>query len=315
MVFRLRRLRQWRHRRAAACDLARAHRQRQAALLRRNASFGRVIDPQYVAMMNQMMEETLLTGTAHKAELPGWQAAGKTGTSQEWRDAWFVGYTSYLVAGVWLGNDDGTPTKKVSGGNLPVEIWSRFMRAAHEGVPVAGLPSGRGATPRRRAPTLRCCRRSISPAPGADAPAGRPRRRRFAAGRRVANSRAAAGARPRPPRPRRNSAPIPPASIPNPRPHASGRRSASCSGRCDGNEVLGPGNRRPAQAIRASGLLADRVRQDQAVISTERLEIRPTRRRGSHDPGQYRAPEVDRSRFPGQLALTNSGGPQSNFQW
>ena len=93
-------------------------------------------------MMNQMMEETLLTGTAHKAELPGWQAAGKTGTSQDWRDAWFVGYTCYLVAGVWLGNDDGTPTKKVSGGNLPVEIWSRFMKAAHQGVPVAGLPLG-----------------------------------------------------------------------------------------------------------------------------------------------------------------------------
>ena len=67
---------------------------------RRNANFGRVIDPQYVAMMNQMMQETLLTGTARKAELPGWQAAGKTGTSQDWRDAWFLGYTSYLVAGV-----------------------------------------------------------------------------------------------------------------------------------------------------------------------------------------------------------------------
>jgi penicillin-binding protein 1A len=109
---------------------------------RRNANFGRVIDPQYVAMMNQMMQETLLTGTARKAELPGWQAAGKTGTSQDWRDAWFLGYTSYLVAGVWLGNDDSSPTKKVSGGNLPVEIWSRFMKAAHEGVPVAGLPVG-----------------------------------------------------------------------------------------------------------------------------------------------------------------------------
>jgi len=86
------------------------------------------------------MQETLLTGTARKAELPGWQAAGKTGTSQDWRDAWFVGYTSYLVAAVWLGNDDDSPTKKVSGGNLPVEIWSRFMKAAHEGAPVAALP-------------------------------------------------------------------------------------------------------------------------------------------------------------------------------
>ena len=109
---------------------------------RKNANFGRVIDPQYVAMMNAMMEETLLTGTARKAELPGWQAAGKTGTSQDWRDAWFVGYTSALTAGVWLGNDDNSPTKKTSGGNLPVEIWSRFMKAALEGVPPAELPSG-----------------------------------------------------------------------------------------------------------------------------------------------------------------------------
>jgi penicillin-binding protein 1A len=132
---------------------------------RKSASFGRVIEPQYVSMMNGMMEETLLTGTAHKAELPGWQAAGKTGTSQEWRDAWFVGYTSYLVAGVWLGNDDGTPTKKVSGGNLPVEIWSRFMKAAHQGVPVAALPSGvwRNAD----APALE----SAAPAPPPEPPA------------------------------------------------------------------------------------------------------------------------------------------------
>ncbi len=107
---------------------------------RRNASFGRVIDQQYVSMMNDMMQETLLTGTAHKAELPGWQAAGKTGTSQDFRDAWFVGYTSRLVAAVWLGNDDDSPTKKVSGGNLPVEIWSRFMREALDGVAVAALP-------------------------------------------------------------------------------------------------------------------------------------------------------------------------------
>jgi penicillin-binding protein 1A len=112
--------------------------------LRRNANFGRVVDPQDVAMMNEMMQETLLTGTARKAELPGWQAAGKTGTSQDWRDAWFVGYTSYLVTAVWLGNDDNGPTKKVSGGNLPVEIWSRFMKAAHQGVPVAALPLGGG---------------------------------------------------------------------------------------------------------------------------------------------------------------------------
>ena len=101
---------------------------------------GRIIDARYVAMMNAMMAETLTIGTAHKAALPGWPAAGKTGTSQDFRDAWFIGYTAHLVTGVWLGNDDGTPTKHVTGGTLPVEIWSRFMRGAHQGVPVASLP-------------------------------------------------------------------------------------------------------------------------------------------------------------------------------
>ena len=109
---------------------------------RKATGFGRVIEPQYVQMMNTMMQETLLTGTARKAELPGWQAAGKTGTSQDYRDAWFVGYTSALTAAVWLGNDDSTPTKKTSGGNLPVEIWSRFMKAALKTVPPAPLPLG-----------------------------------------------------------------------------------------------------------------------------------------------------------------------------
>jgi penicillin-binding protein 1A len=103
-------------------------------------SLGRVIDGRYVAMMNFMMQETLLTGTAKKADLPGWPAAGKTGTSQDFRDAWFVGYTAQYVTGVWLGNDDGSPTHKSSGSGLPVEIWSRVMKTAHQNVPVAGLP-------------------------------------------------------------------------------------------------------------------------------------------------------------------------------
>jgi len=109
---------------------------------RKGSSNGRVIDQQYVPMMNAMMQETLLTGTARKASLPGWQAAGKTGTSQDWRDAWFVGYTSHMITGVWLGNDDNSPTKKASGGGLPVEVWSNFMKVAHRGVLVDGLPLG-----------------------------------------------------------------------------------------------------------------------------------------------------------------------------
>ncbi|GLR83969.1 transglycosylase domain-containing protein [Bradyrhizobium iriomotense] len=100
-----------------------------------------VIEPRYVAMMNTMMRETLISGTAKKAEIPGWMAAGKTGTSQDYRDAWFIGYTANLVTAVWLGNDDNSPTKKATGGGLPVEVWSRFMRTAHDGVPVASLPN------------------------------------------------------------------------------------------------------------------------------------------------------------------------------
>jgi penicillin-binding protein 1A len=106
---------------------------------------GRVIEPGVVTMMNAMLRETLLTGTARKAEMPGWEAAGKTGTTQDFRDAWFVGYTGQLVAGVWLGNDDGSPAKRLTGSTLPVEIWSRFMRVAlHNAQPVAlGYPDDR----------------------------------------------------------------------------------------------------------------------------------------------------------------------------
>jgi penicillin-binding protein 1A len=105
-----------------------------------NQPLGRIVDARYVGMMNTMMQQVLLSGTARGANLPGWQAAGKTGTSQDFRDAWFIGYTSHLVTGVWLGNDDNSPTKKAVGGGLPVEVWSRFMRVAHQGVAPTSLP-------------------------------------------------------------------------------------------------------------------------------------------------------------------------------
>jgi penicillin-binding protein 1A len=103
-------------------------------------NLGRIIEPRYVGMMNAMMHATLVMGTARGAQLPGWTAAGKTGTSQDFRDAWFIGYTSRLVTGVWLGNDDSSPMRKTTGGSLPVEIWTRVMKAAHRGVAIAGLP-------------------------------------------------------------------------------------------------------------------------------------------------------------------------------
>jgi len=110
----------------------------------RNPGLGRVIDDRTVAMMNQMMQETLASGTARKADTGGFPAAGKTGTSQDFRDAWFIGYTGHLVTGVWLGNDDNSPTKKLTGSGMPVDIWSRFMKAAHQGLPMVDLPGMAG---------------------------------------------------------------------------------------------------------------------------------------------------------------------------
>ena len=107
---------------------------------RTQQQLGRIVDARYVGMMNAMLHETLTSGTARAANLPGWQAAGKTGTSQDFRDAWFIGYTSRLVAGIWLGNDDNSPTKRAVGGGVPVEIWSRFMRAALAGTAPTALP-------------------------------------------------------------------------------------------------------------------------------------------------------------------------------
>ncbi|MBS9476725.1 transglycosylase domain-containing protein [Ancylobacter radicis] len=103
-------------------------------------SRGMVMAPPHVAMMNRMMQDVLLVGTARRADLPGWPAAGKTGTSQDYRDAWFIGYTGRFIAGVWLGNDDASPTKKAGGSGLPVDIWSQVMKAAHKDVPPVTLP-------------------------------------------------------------------------------------------------------------------------------------------------------------------------------
>ncbi len=108
--------------------------------VRATQALGRIVDARYVAMMNTMLHETLVSGTARRADFPGWPAAGKTGTSQDYRDAWFIGYTSQLVTGVWLGNDDNSPTRKAVGGGLPVEIWSRFMKTAHQGIAPSAPP-------------------------------------------------------------------------------------------------------------------------------------------------------------------------------
>ncbi|MEM8552810.1 MAG: PBP1A family penicillin-binding protein [Pseudomonadota bacterium] len=107
---------------------------------RRGSGPGEVARPEYVGAMNTMLSAALKYGTAQRAQLPGWQAAGKTGTSQNWRDAWFVGYTAFFTAGVWLGNDDNSPTKRATGGTLPAALWKTLMEKVHEGMVPAELP-------------------------------------------------------------------------------------------------------------------------------------------------------------------------------
>jgi penicillin-binding protein 1A len=111
---------------------------------------GRVVGPQLVGEMNEMMTGVLSHGTGTAAALPR-PAAGKTGTTQDYRDAWFVGYTSELLAGVWLGNDDDKPMNRVTGGSLPALAWRRFMLAATDGTPAAPLP-GLAPPPEAAAP-------------------------------------------------------------------------------------------------------------------------------------------------------------------
>lgn len=102
-----------------------------------------VLSEQIVAAMNMMLTQVIEGGTGKNARLKGWQAAGKTGTTQSFRDALFVGYTSNLTTGVWFGNDDGTSMRKVTGGGLPARAWHDFMTAAHTGLrptPLGGAP-------------------------------------------------------------------------------------------------------------------------------------------------------------------------------
>ena len=104
-----------------------------------------VYDPTKAVQMVRMMKGVIQRGTGRRADF-GRPAAGKTGTSQNWRDAWFVGFTPDWAAGVWVGNDDDDPTKKITGGELPASIWRRFMIEAHQGLPVRDFD---GLAPKR----------------------------------------------------------------------------------------------------------------------------------------------------------------------
>ena len=100
----------------------------------------RVISEQAARQLTYMMTQVMQKGTGRRALLDGHDAAGKTGTTSDYRDAWFIGFTTDYVVGVWMGNDDNKPLTGVTGGGLPAEIWHEVMTRIEEGQPNAPLP-------------------------------------------------------------------------------------------------------------------------------------------------------------------------------
>ncbi|RZW01940.1 MAG: PBP1A family penicillin-binding protein, partial [Rhodobacteraceae bacterium] len=100
----------------------------------------RVIQQEAAQQLVYMMHQVVEAGTGQRARLPGRQVAGKSGTTQAARDAWFIGFTADYVAGVWMGYDDNTPLTGVGGGGLPAEIWKETMSRVHKDLPARPLP-------------------------------------------------------------------------------------------------------------------------------------------------------------------------------
>ncbi len=100
----------------------------------------RALEKRTVASMNRMLVQIPEWGTARRAALEGIRAAGKTGTTSAYRDAWFVGYTGNYVAAVWYGNDDYTPTRRMTGGSVPAMTWQKFMTYAHQNIDLRPIP-------------------------------------------------------------------------------------------------------------------------------------------------------------------------------
>jgi penicillin-binding protein 1A len=97
--------------------------------------------PQQVAAdINMILNKAVEEGTGRRSIVEGVKSAGKTGTTNAYRDAWFVGYTGNMVCGVWYGNDDYAPTNRMTGGSLPAMTWKKIMGYAHQGVELRTMP-------------------------------------------------------------------------------------------------------------------------------------------------------------------------------
>lgn len=99
-----------------------------------------VLDERVASDMNEMLTRVVTHGSGRRARIGEWEIAGKTGTSQNWRDAWFIGYTNQLIAGVWLGNDENEPMSRITGGSLPAQVWHDAMEVLLEDYTPEPLP-------------------------------------------------------------------------------------------------------------------------------------------------------------------------------
>jgi penicillin-binding protein 1A len=123
-----------------------------------------IIDHDTIVTMVSMMTQVVEAGTGRRAHLDNTEVAGKTGTTNGYTNAWFIGYTGNYVGAIWFGNDDTTPMENMTGGTLPAQTWHEVMEYAHQGIELKPLPG-------RPAPT------AVPPPPAAGASAAEAPRR------------------------------------------------------------------------------------------------------------------------------------------